>query len=376
MTPTRFSRRDFLKLAGLGAGALALRPLERILPLAEFPQSELLARNAIGGRIEIRKTPDIYGDVIKTVYEDTVMPWRREVVTKNPDMGRYNQRWVETDEGYVYGAYVQKTRNLPNSPLTALPAGQNGFWAEVTIPYVDMYLEADPASPWAKDLIALQKFPRLYYSQVVWIDQIRTASDGTVQYRFNENGGRPEGVTGGGFGDLFWADGRAFRILTLDELTPISPDVDPADKKVVVNLSYQTVACMEKDKEVYFCRCSAGAKYDFQGNPLDKYSTPIGEYATWRKAISIHMTGGASGAGWDTPAVAWTTLFAAGGVAIHSAFWHNAFGEPKSHGCVNVLPEDAKWIFRWSLPQVPLDVADVTVQMPGGTKIKVEERLF
>jgi len=376
MQPQRFSRRDFLKLSALGAGALALPPLNRALFQADFPQSDILARNATGGRIEIRHTPDIYGDVIKSVYEDTVMPWLREVVTKNPDLGRFNQRWVETDEGYVYGAYVQKTRNISNVPLTATPAGQNGFWAEVTVPFVDLHLEAAPSSPWAKELIELQKFPRLYYSQIVWIDQIRTAEDGTLQYRFNENGGRPEGVTGGGFGDLFWADGRAFRLITAEEVTPINPDVDPADKKVVVNLSYQTVSCLEKDREVYFCRCSAGAKFDAQGNALDKYSTPIGEFATWRKALSIHMTGGASGAGYDTPAVSWTTLFAAGGVAIHAAFWHNAFGEPKSHGCVNVLPEDAKWIFRWALPHVGLDVADLTIEMPGGTKVKVEERLF
>ncbi len=42
--------------------------------------------------------------------------------------------------------------------------------------------------------------------------------------------------------------------------------------------------------------------------------------------------------------------------------------------CVNASPEDAKWIFRWSLPQVPYDPGDVTVEWPGGTKVSVEDQ--
>jgi len=45
-----------------------------------------------------------------------------------------------------------------------------------------------------------------------------------------------------------------------------------------------------------------------------------------------------------------------------------------SRGCVNASPEDPKWIFRWSEPQVPIDPGDVTVQMPGGTMISVEKK--
>ena len=74
------------------------------------------------------------------------------------------------------------------------------------------------------------------------------------------------------------------------------------------------------------------------------------------------MMGGASDDGWDILAVPWTSLFVGTGVAIHGAFWHNDFGTPKSHGCVNATPEDAKWIFRWTTPQVPYFPGDVTKQ--------------
>jgi len=64
------------------------------------------------------------------------------------------------------------------------------------------------------------------------------------------------------------------------------------------------------------------------------------------------MEGGASGAGYDLSGIGWVTFIAAGGIAIHSTYWHNNFGERTSAGCVNVRPEDARFIFRWSAPEV------------------------
>ncbi len=46
------------------------------------------------------------------------------------------------------------------------------------------------------------------------------------------------------------------------------------------------------------------------------------------------------------------------GAAIHGAFWHNDFGVQRSHGCVNVSPEDAKWIYRWTTPFLSLDQSE------------------
>lgn len=42
-------------------------------------------------------------------------------------------------------------------------------------------------------------------------------------------------------------------------------------------------------------------------------------------------------------------------VALHGTFWHNDYGTPHSHGCINLSPQDAKWLYRWTLPVVPLD---------------------
>jgi lipoprotein-anchoring transpeptidase ErfK/SrfK len=368
-----FSRREFLKLAGISMGALALSPLNNRgnIPvtapahtLADFPKADLLGRNCTtdtslewGGTIPIMMQPDVSSKKVRDAHADEVFAWKREVSADNINLNNPNQRWVETPEGYIWSPYLQPCKNLPNTPLTVLPFGANGFWAELTVPYVDLILDNPaPVSGWMRDHVAYNRPARLYYSQVMWMDQVRTSDSGTIQYHVNERYGNP--------GDLFWADGAAFRPLTQEDVSPINPDVDPATKKVVVNLNYQSLSCMEGDKEVYFCRVSTGMQGD---------STPLGEHSVFWKLISVRMTATATGASYDLPGMSWTTFFAQNGVAIHAATSHNDFGAVRSHGCVNCRPEDAKWVFRWSQPSVPLEPGQVTWQnwQTGSTHVFV-----
>lgn len=355
------NRRDFLKLAALGAGAMAVRPLPSWVRFQEdWPADQLLARNCVGGIIYLRPKPSASSEPSETLYEDAVLPWLREVVGEAPP-GRRSRTWVETPQGYLYLPGVQPVRNLPNTPANDLPQTSigRGMWMEVTVPYVDIFMDRAPSSPWLQEVPR----PRLYYSQVMWVDDIATQSDGTVLYRVSEKYGS--------YGDIFWCDARAFRPITEDEIAPITPDVE--NKRIVVDITHQTLSCFEDKREVFFCKVSTGAKFNAEGLPVEKWSTPLGPHPIWRKLISLHMSGGASGAGWDTPGIGWTSLFVGEGVAIHSTFWHNDYGSPRSHGCVNVRAEDAKWIFRWTQPVVKYDPGDLTVQMPGGTIVDVIE---
>jgi lipoprotein-anchoring transpeptidase ErfK/SrfK len=235
------------------------------------------------------------------------------------------------------------------------------MWAEVTVPYVDFYLENPPArSPWLKE----NDRPRLYYSQILWIDDAIKNSEGQVLYRVNEQYGT--------YGDIFWAAAEAFRPLTDEDLVPINPGV--AEKRIVVDINHQVLTCYEGNSEVYYCRISSGAKYDYMGEAVDNWATPVGSYFIWRKLISLHMAGGTNASGYDLPGISWTCLFVGDGVAIHSTFWHNDFGTPRSHGCVNARPDDANWIFRWSEPSVLYDPGDLTVdQMFASTNVTVVE---
>jgi len=372
------SRRDFLKLTAVGLGALAFKPyrtfdfeyLSSPKRLPQFPNSEIIGR-VVDPDIDLRSRPTNDPNLNTSIAKlpaDTLVEWRRQVIG-NVIGGLTNQRYVETPQGYIYASVLQPTRNHPNAPILEMPAGQQGFWAEVTVPYVDLAHDGVVASPWLKDHIAYNFPPRLYYGQVVWIDQIRT-NNGFAEYRWNEGiGGHGYGY--GAYNEFYWADGAAFKILTEADVAPISPDVDPNDKRIEADLDYQTLSCYEGNTEVYFCRICSGLPYDpATGEISDKLATPVGNLLTHWKIISLNMTAGSFQSGYSTPAVPWSTMISGDGIAIHGAFWHNAFGEKRSHGCINVSPEDAKWIFRWTTPYVSLAQSEIRVSLPDhGTNV-------
>jgi hypothetical protein len=63
-----------------------------------------------------------------------------------------------------------------------------------------------------------------------------------------------------------------------------------------------------------------------------------------------------------------------GAYSIHGAYWHNDFGRPRSHGCVNVPIADAKWLFEWADPVLPAGVSEVWDTVGGtGTLIVIHD---
>lgn len=361
------TRRDFLKISALGVGSLAMLPYKTTLLQDDFPSSERLGRAF--NKTDIKLKPDIDSPTVKSIYDDAVVPWLREIVGYHPY--RFRQRWVETTDGYIWASDLQPVKNLPNVPLSVLPESSlgPGMWAEVSIPWVDIKLEKDPISPGFKNKIEAGLPIRLYYSQILWVDQIKKDENGQILYRMKE---------AYGYGDIMWARGEAFRPITKEEVEPINPDAE--NKLVVINVEekYQTLSCYEGANEVYFCRISAGKKYSPEGKFLGQSATPKGTLNIWRKLISTHMSGGTTGAGYDLPGIGWTSLFSGDGVAIHSTFWHNNYGgELMSHGCINAAPDDAKWVFRWTNPPVTYDPGDLyskDTDIPP-TKVQVVEEI-
>lgn len=356
------TRRDFLKTSLLGVGGIVLRPWSNWGQLAaQWPDAERMGRVCVG-RVDLRARPSAQSQSVGVYYEDQIVVWLREVLGEAPGM-TLGRCWIETPEGYLYAPSVQPVFNRPNQPLLTLPQsglGQ-GMWVEVTVPYADLYLDNPPArSPWLQE----SEHPRLYYSQIMWVDDVATNSQGQVLYRVNEQYGT--------YGDVFWSSAEAFRPLTEEELAPISPGVP--DKRIDVDINHQTLSCFEGGREVYHCRISSGAKFDAYGEIVEEWATPVGSFFIWRKLLSIHMAGGTVSGGYDLPGIAWTCLFNGDGVAIHSTFWHNDYGTPRSHGCVNASPEDAKWIFRWTEPHVAYDPGDKTInEMFVSTNVNVIE---
>lgn len=355
----KFSRRHFLNTAGYAAGALALKPGTSNRQSIDFPDTDRLGRITVG-RVDIKFRPDYESPTTGIYYEDTIVPWYREVLGSWPY--RNNQRWIETDQGFIWGTDVQPVRNNINNSIESIPDGMDGIWVEVTVPWVNAVVDNPPTRSSWWTLQTIKNLPaRFYYSQILWVDMIKTDADGLVWYRINERYGNP--------GDLFWAPAEAFRPISNNELAPINPEIE--NKQIVVDVtdSRQTLSCYEGGREVFYCRISSGKTPNF--TPLSGYGSD--GFNIWRKLHSIQMAGGSNQAGWMIPGIGWATFFLGSGMAIHSTFWHNNFGEPSSHGCVNAAPEDAKWIFRWANPITPFQAGDITVSGTIGTPVRVIE---
>jgi hypothetical protein len=126
-------------------------------------------------------------------------------------------------------------------------------------------------------------------------------------------------------------------------IKPISRpnEIGPLEKWVEVNLHEQTLLVHEGDNLVYATLVSSG---------LPLWKTPPGIYRIWSKVKSGKMSGGEVGNDYyfleDVP---WTMYFE-GAYALHGAYWHDSFGFPHSHGCVNMTMADAQWLFDWIDP--------------------------
>jgi lipoprotein-anchoring transpeptidase ErfK/SrfK len=118
-----------------------------------------------------------------------------------------------------------------------------------------------------------------------------------------------------------------------------TPNPVPADKSetgmwIEVDLSQQRLYAHEGQTTVLTAVVSTG---------IPAYPTRTGRFRIYAKYQSTPM----SGPGYYLPGVPWT-MFYSGGYAIHGTYWHNNFGHPMSHGCVNMKTSEAKWLYRWA----------------------------
>ena len=134
--------------------------------------------------------------------------------------------------------------------------------------------------------------------------------------------------------------------------------VPPGAKWIEVDLYEQTIAAYEGDRMVYATLISSGRT---------GAATPPGLYTLWSKIregkMSTPDVEDGSPAWYYLEDVPWTMYFHED-YSIHTAYWHDAFGFTRSHGCVNLAPRDARWFFTWADPFIPDDVD--TLYMSGG----------
>ena len=339
------TRREFLRLSS--ASMLSMLAISRTT--YAYAQSLSLQENpgnlgrVTANKVDMFASPSLDGKPVRTLWKDLVMPITKvEIAVGEPS---HNRVWYQLDgEGYVHSGSVQPVKIGLNEPLGSIP--EKGVLAEVTVPYTDAIW-----NPFFKHIVAY----RLYYSSTHWITDVVQDSQGNTWYEVLEDF----------YQYKYYVNPAHMRIIPPREVAPISQNVSPQEKRLEVHLRDQVVVAYEGDTPVQMMRCSGGTAY-FNG-----YLTPTGKFRTDYKRPSRHMVNGslASSWGYDLPGVPWVCYFTEEGVAFHGTYWHNDLGRPRSHGCINLLSETAKWLYRWTLPTVPYE--EQLASKVGGTAVEI-----
>ena len=148
-------------------------------------------------------------------------------------------------------------------------------------------------------------------------------------------------------GKLYRAEG-ATRIVAREKPAEVRDD----EKWLDVDLSAQSLVAYVGARPVFATLISSGRIKD-PLDPLKNFETPSGAFRITSKHLSATMDGDHAIDGpysiEDVPYVMYFQL----AYAVHSAFWHDSFGRPRSHGCINLAPLDARWVFNFAEPPLP-----------------------
>jgi hypothetical protein len=175
---------------------------------------------------------------------------------------------------------------------------------------------------------------------------------GTLQYRevvpltgVKKSGGVLEARDGS------WVPESAVRVIA--KRTSF-PSFATGDRKWVdVSIKQQALVAYIGRRPVYVTLVSTGRSG--MADPAETDATVRGTFMIYQKEVSSTMDGDEDRSDsfnlHDVPFVQYFNK----GYALHGTYWHDEFGKTRSHGCVNLAPADAAWLFEWTDPEVPRD---------------------
>jgi len=339
------SRREFLKLGMLALASQALGGEARSsFPL---PQDEYDYPSATVGRITRYPSESVYREpvddprlIVRQVFFDEIVNLYYEVTP--PTGPAWNPRWYRVWDGYIHSARVQLVKFRFNPVLSRI--GEAGQLCEVTVPFTQTYIYRF-RSGW-------QPYYRLYYQSTHWAIAIDEGPNGEAWYRLQDELTNEE----------YFAPAHHLYPFPDDELSPLSPDVPWEKKRIEIHLAEQMLLAFENERIVLQTRISSGIGGLSSGTDSIPTATPRGRFNIESKMPSKHMgidVLTADAEAYNLPGVPWTCFFKTPpGYALHGAYWHNNYGVQMSHGCVNMRPEEAKWLFRWCEPKFEVPLQD------------------
>jgi L,D-transpeptidase catalytic domain len=345
----QISRRDFLKIgatgifAALGFALPSRWSLDHFLNQTNYawikPQDSLDSYmlgemlnpdqqgRVLSSSIDVYSLPSYSSNLVNTYYRDWVLPLTD--ITIGTSVDSFNMVWYKIgNEGYSHSGDLQPVMTKINPVIANIPP--DGVLAEVTVPFTDARW-----NPGENELVAY----RFYFATTFWVIDLVEDKNGKSWYAVRDDK----------WEYIYYVPAEHLRLIPREEMQPISPNVLPYNKRIEVHLPEQVMIAYEFDQPVFMARVATGARYS-NGD----FSTPTGRYMTFHKRSSRHMARGNLAAnGYDLPGVPWNSYITEEGIAFHGTYWHNNFGRPRSHGCINLTPQAAKWVFLWTIPTVP-----------------------
>ena len=363
------NRRNFIKWAGaaLAGGALPAPP-GAASALGLPPEDQVAERfvplrrgRVLAASVTVFDQIESPHKAIKRYRRDDVLLLGEERLV--PGTGSaYNSLWYRTRGGWVHSGWIQPME-FQDRPAIYREAGANGFWVEVVEPKTTA--RKDPSPDAGKDYDYI-------YGTVYLVRDVAVDAGGGVWYKtYDEYADKDLGISP----TYHWVMAQHVRRIHESEFTAIRPEV--ADKRIVVDLKAQTLTCFEGDEAVLTTKVATGAAFKQADGSVVSFATPDGEHQVILKMPSRHMRAieaeRNTDAWFDLPGVPWNTFFTFEGIAIHGTYWHNDFGVVRSHGCVNVPIQVAKFIYRWTFPTAPYtdDFVRGDVRGMSSTRINV-----
>ncbi len=341
------NRREFIKLGLVASAGI----LAKGKPRLNSPGVATGLVRVGSHEVSVYSMPSDESTILYQHYRDDVIHTYYPVTSEYPP--DFNRRWYRVWGGYIHSAHLQPVRYRSNPLVTTFP--KQGFLAEITVPYTQTMWK-DARGNW-------EKMYRLYYQSTHWVTGVEVGPDGDPWYVVKD-----ELLDN----TQYYARTEDLRIISPDEYSPLAIDRDEYQKRIEVSIPTQTLTAYEGDNLIFKTRISSGLAGSSTPDGGISTDTPRGEFHIESKMPSKHMGSGELTSDYEAyvlPGVPWTSFFVPEtGVAFHGTYWHDNYGVPMSHGCVNMRPSEALWLFRWS---TPIFLGDKMEERGYGTRVLV-----
>ena len=276
--------------------------------------------------------PDTESEILNTYSMNDLVEYQQEISTiRKPP---YSEIWCQlADQGYIQYKNLQPVANKLNEPVMEIST--SGQLAEVTVPFTTAYV--NQWNEYQKET----SDQMLFYGSTHWVYDLGQRV-GTNEYYYLIKEDR--------WGDSFYVDATHMRMVSDEELGPVSNIANGSEKVIRIYLQEQYLVAYEGEEAVFMSVLSSG---QLSGNT--DLTTPTGSFFINYKRSSRHMVHSERFGINDNElyGVPWISYFTDTGIAFHGTYWHNDFSKPNSHGCINLPIPAARWIYLWSLPVVP-----------------------